>query len=54
MAREFDAPPVLNAAFISGLPTNRIFAAQENDQLYVMASHSIQARRVMAKFGNPI
>ncbi len=54
MAREFDAPPALNAAFISGLPTNRIFAAQENDQLYVMASHSIQARRAMAKFGNPI
>lgn len=54
MAREFDTPPVLNAAFISGLPTNRIFAAQENDQLYVMASHSIQARRAMAKFGNPI
>lgn len=54
MAREFDAPPVLNASFIRGLPTNRIFAAQENDQLYVMASHSIQARRAMAKFGNPI
>ena len=54
MAREFDAPPALNASFISGLPTNRIFAAQENDQLYVMASHSIQARRAMAKFGNPI
>lgn len=54
MAREFDAPPVLNSAFISGLPTNRIFAAQANDQLYVMASHSIQARRAMAKFGNPI
>lgn len=54
MARDFDAPPALNADFISGLPTNRIFAAQENDQLYVMASHSIQARRAMAKFGNPI
>lgn len=54
MAREFDAPPVLNSAFISGLPTNRIFAAQENDQLYVMASHSIQARRAIAKFGKPI
>ena len=54
MAREFDAPPALNASFISGLPTSRIFAAQQNDQLYVMASHSIQARRAMAKFGNPI
>lgn len=54
MAREFDAAPVLNEAFISGLPTRRIFAAQQNDHLYVMASHSIQARRMLSKFGNPI
>lgn len=54
MAREFDAAPVLNESFISGLPTRRIFAAQQNDHLYVMASHSIQARRMLSKFGNPI
>lgn len=54
MARDFDAAPVLNEAFISGLPTRRIFAAQQNDHLYVMASHSIQARRMLAKFGNPL
>lgn len=54
MARVFANEPVLNADFISAVPTERIFAAQQNDQLYVMANHSIQARRLMAKFGNPI
>lgn len=54
MARDFDAPPVLNESFINGLPTRRIFAAQQLDHLYVMASHSIQARRMLAKFGNPL
>lgn len=54
MARDFDNKPVLNADFISSVPTERIFAAQKNDQLYMMANHSIQARRLMSKFGNPI
>lgn len=54
MAREFENEPVLNADFISSVPTERIFAAQENDQIYYMANHSIQARRLMAKYGNPI
>lgn len=54
MARDFSNEPVLNADFISSVPTERIFAAQQNDQLYVMANHSIQARRLMSKFGNPI
>lgn len=54
MARDFENKPVLNADFISSVPTERIFAAQQNDQLYMMANHSIQARRLMSKFGNPI
>ncbi|AXB22587.1 major capsid protein [Alces alces faeces associated microvirus MP21 4718] len=54
LAREFGNEPVLNADFISSVPTERIFAAQENDQIYYMANHSIQARRLMAKYGNPI
>lgn len=54
MARNFANEPVLNADFISSVPTERIFAAQQNDQLYMMANHSIQARRLMSKFGNPI
>lgn len=54
LARSFANEPVLNADFISAVPTQRIFAAQQNDQLYVMANHSIQARRLMARYGNPI
>lgn len=54
MARSFSNEPVLNADFISSVPTERIFAAQKNDQLYCFAQHSVQARRLMAKFGNPI
>lgn len=54
MARDFANEPVLNADFINAVPTTRIFAAQENDTLYCMANHSIQARRLMAKYGNPI
>lgn len=54
MARDFANAPVLNADFISAVPTERIFAAQQNDQLYCMVNHSIQARRLMAKFGNPL
>lgn len=54
MARDFENKPVLNADFISAVPTERIFASQKNDQLYMMANHSIQVRRLMSKFGNPI
>lgn len=54
MARDFANEPVLNADFINAVPTTRIFAAQQNDTLYCMANHSIQARRLMAKYGNPI
>lgn len=54
LARIFENEPVLNADFISSVPSERIFAAQQNDQLYCMVNHSIQARRLMAKFGNPI
>lgn len=51
MAREFGSTPALNASFVECVPTDRIFAAQENDTLYVMANHSIQARRLVAKTG---
>ena len=54
MARNFANRPTLNADFINAVPTTRIFAAQENDTLYCMANHSIQARRLMSKYGNPI
>lgn len=51
MAREFGSTPALNASFVECVPTDRIFAAQENDTLYIMANHSIQARRLVAKTG---
>ena len=54
MARKFSNEPVLNGDFVSAVPTDRIFAAQQNDTLYCMANHSIQARRIISKFGNPI
>lgn len=54
MARDFANEPTLNADFVNAVPTTRIFAAQENDTLYCMANHSIQARRLLAKYGNPI
>lgn len=51
LAREFGSSPALNASFVESVPTDRVFAAQENDTLYVMANHSIQARRLVAKTG---
>lgn len=54
MARDFANAPTLNADFINALPTTRVFAAQENDTLYCMANHSVQARRILSKYGNPI
>lgn len=51
MAREFGSAPTLNSSFVTSNPTNRNFADQTNDQLYIMASHSIQARRLLAKIG---
>lgn len=52
LARTFGAEPVLNGSFVESVPTDRIFADQSGaDTLYVMAAHSIQARRMVAKTG---
>lgn len=51
MARDFAAPPVLNGAFVAADPTNRVYAATTSHQMYVMANHSIQARRQLSKLG---
>lgn len=52
MARIFGSAPTLNSSFVTANPTNRIFADQTgNDTMYVMCSHSIQARRMLAKMG---
>lgn len=53
MARIFAAQPTLNASFVQANPTNRIFADQTGDDtMYCMISHSLQARRLLAKTGS--
>nr|QJB20127.1 MAG: major capsid protein [Microvirus sp.] len=51
LARTFSSDPALNSTFVSSVPTERVFAASTNDTLYVMAMHSIQARRLLTKRG---
>lgn len=51
MARIFDTAPALNASFVECVPTERTFAVPSQDVLYVMANHSIQARRLVAGSG---
>lgn len=52
-AREFANEPAINKTFIYGEPTNRPFAEQTKNQLYCMVNHSIQARRLVSRRGNP-
>lgn len=52
MAREFGAAPALNSTFVSCVPTERTFAVPSQDVLYIMANHSIQARRLVAATGS--
>ena len=52
MARIFESEPTLNASFVSSNPTKRINAVQSQDVLWIMANHSIQARRQLSKRGN--
>lgn len=51
LAREFASPPALNSTFVSCVPSTRVFADTSSDNLYVMASHSIQARRMVSQVG---
>lgn len=51
LARDFSADPALNGTFVTSTPTKRVFAAPSADCLYVMAKHSIQARRLVAQTG---
>lgn len=50
-ARMFASDPALNASFVTCNPANRPFAVPSEDVLYVMAMHSMQARRLVAKTG---
>ena len=49
MARIFTSDPALNETFVTSDPTNRIYQATSEDQLYVMANHKLAARRLVSK-----
>lgn len=49
--RNFGSSPALNATFVKAVPTDVPFASPATDVLYVMANHSIQARRLVAPRG---
>lgn len=51
-ARIFSSDPALNGSFVKCVPTERTFAVPSQDVLYVMAKHSIQARRLVAPTGS--
>lgn len=50
-ARQFSTDPALNASFVKCVPTENPFAVPSTDVLYIMARHSIQARRLVASQG---
>lgn len=50
-ARVFATEPALNADFVKATPTKRVNAEQTQHCLWIMANHSIQARRMVSKTG---
>lgn len=50
-ARIFGSSPALNATFVKSVPTDNPFASPATDVLYIMANHSIQARRLVSPRG---
>lgn len=53
LAREFEGDVALNASFVTSVPSKRIYASTDTDSLYVMANHSIQARRLLKRDPRP-
>lgn len=51
MARDFGSDPALNADFVKCVPTERIFADNQEHTMYGMFNHSIQARRLVTATG---
>lgn len=47
-ARNFGSEPALNSAFVTCTPTEVPFAVPSQDVLYIMAYHSMQARRLVS------
>lgn len=52
LGRNFATEPALNSDFVSCVPTERVFADQSQDVLYVMAKHHMIARRKLAASGS--
>jgi len=53
LARSFGSDPALNSTFVGANPATRIFQSTATDGLYAMASHSIQARRMLTANPTP-
>lgn len=53
MARIFGSAPALNSSFVASNPTKRINQVTTADVLWIMANHSIQARRIVSAVGTP-
>lgn len=54
LGRDLGSDPTLNSDFVKCTPAeSRIFQSVSNDTVYVMANHSIQARRLVSKLGMP-
>ncbi len=53
LARIFGAEPTLNAAFVECSPSNRIFAEQTNNNMWIMAQHRMVARRLVNRSAMP-
>lgn len=51
-ARNFSSDPALNSTFVKCVPTERPFAVPSQDVLYIMAKHSMVARRLVAPTGS--
>lgn len=49
LARLFGGDVTLNSSFVTCAPDPRIFQVETGDNLLIMASHSIQARRMVSK-----
>lgn len=52
-SRIFASDPSLNSTFVQATPTKRVNASSGTDCLYVMANHSIQARRPIPRMVKP-
>lgn len=53
MAREFESQPALNGTFVQANPTERIFAVQGEDNIWVQILNKVKALRPLPYFSNP-